>query len=488
MKMQSAYSPAAALLIGAVLLTLPATAASKGAVNVEELDITRKGDRLRIEMTLDASSLRMSTNRETVYTPMLVNGADTLRLHSFTIAGRNRYYTGIRADGESNIMQAGKIRKSIDYREQVIWQPWMETARLEVEARDCGCCSKPVAGADKETPVAQLDFVPKTFSPRIEYVTPEAEAVKIRQISARAYVDFPVNQTKIYPDYRRNPQELAKIRSTIDSVRADRNITITGITIKGYASPEGSYANNLRLAKGRTETLAEYVRGLYSFKKDMISTYYTPEDWAGLCEYVEKSKLDNRDAILQLIDNTAYDGRDDEREALLRTRFPADYKFLLENVYPGLRHSDYDVKFSVRSFTRPEEIIEMMKKAPQNLSLQELFVAARSQEPGSPIYNEAFEIAARMYPLDPVPNLNAGCAAMQSGDLRRAAHYLEKAGDSKEARYARAVLTALEGDTAAARQMMAKIRDYVPAYEALKQLDVILDTDGSKFKQLNDGF
>lgn len=492
MKMLSAYSPAALLILGSAFLTLPASAASKGAVNVDDLDISRKGDKLRIEMSLNAASLRMPTNRETVYTPMLVNGTDTLRLRSFTIAGRNRYYTGIRADGESSILQAGKIKKPIDYKETVIWQPWMETARLEVEARDCGCCSKPIEGADKETPIAQLDFAPKAFEPQIEYVTPEAEAVKIRQISAKAYVDFPVNQTKIYPDYRRNPQELAKIRATIDSVRADKNVSITGISIHGYASPEGSYANNAKLAEGRTLTLAEYVRSLYSFKKDMLTTQWTPEDWAGLREYVASSEgaktLSDREALLALLDNPAYTGRDDEREALLRSKFPADYKYLLANVYPGLRHSDYAVKFSVRSFTQPAEIIEMMKKAPQNLSLQELFVAARSQKPGSALYNEAFEIAARMYPQDPVANLNAGCAALQSGDLSRAARYLDKAGDSKEARYARAVLTAMEGDKAAARQMMAKIADYAPAGEALRQLDTILDTDGTHFRQLTDQF
>ena len=73
-----------------------------------------------------------------------------------------------------------------------------------------------------------------------------------------------MNRTEIHPDYRRNPEELKKILSTIDAVKNDADSKIISISIKGYASPEGSYSNNIRLAKGRTETLKEYVRKQYA--------------------------------------------------------------------------------------------------------------------------------------------------------------------------------------------------------------------------------
>lgn len=60
----------------------------------------------------------------------------------------------------------------------------------------------------------------------------------MRSISARAYIDFPVNKTQIFPSYRRNPSELAKIRATIDSVRNDENLSITNIHIKDMPRPK----------------------------------------------------------------------------------------------------------------------------------------------------------------------------------------------------------------------------------------------------------
>lgn len=154
-------------------------------------------------------------------------------------------------------------------------------------------------------------------------------------------------------------------------------------------------------------------------------------------------------------------------------------------MYPGLRHSDYDVNYTIRSYTDPKEIIAMMRTAPQNLSLQEFFVAAQSQEPGSDLYNEAFEIAVRMYPDDAIANLNAACSAMQRNDLKSAERYLTKAGDSDEAQYARAILAAKQGAKEEAVKQLNNIGSYAPAQESARQLQHVMDNENSNFKMLN---
>ena len=134
------------------------------------------------------------------------------------------------------------------------------------------------------SPLTTLDFHPKIFSPIFVYCVPKAEELKTRELKGSAYIDFPVNRTEIYEDYRRNPIELAKIRATIDTVRNDADTRITSIRIKGYASPEGSYANNTRLAQGRTETLKDYVQRLYKFSRLVswlqTTSLRTGQDWS----------------------------------------------------------------------------------------------------------------------------------------------------------------------------------------------------------------
>ena len=173
-----------------------------------------------------------------------------------------------------------------------------------------------------------------------------------------------------------------------------------------------------------------------------------------------------------MIDN---DMEPDAREQELKKRYPADYAYLYRKVYPGLRHSDYAVRYHVRTYTDVAEIRRLMKTEPQKLSLQELFLVAQDCVTGSDEYNEVFEIAVRMFPNDETANLNAANTAMGMGDLKNALRYLEKAGDSAEAAYARAVYAALNTDYDMAARLFdgARQKGIGEAVDALKQLEEI---------------
>ena len=133
-----------------------------------------------------------------------------------------------------------------------------------------------------------------------------------------------------------------------------------------------------------------------------------------------------------------------------------------------MRHSDYAVRYEIREFKEVEEIMRMMKTAPQKLSLQELYLAAQQMETGSEGYVETFEIAVRMYPA----NLNAANTAMSHRNLKKAGNYLAKAGNSPEAVYARGVHAALSGEYARAATFFEEAlrKGVEKAGEALSQL------------------
>ena len=266
--------------------------------------------------------------------------------------------------------------------------------------------------------------------------------------------------------------ELQKILSTIDAVRNDADTRIISVSIKGYASPESPYSNNERLAMGRTKTLKEYVRKQYNFADMQFITDYEPEDWAGLERYVESSSLDNKAGILALIRSNM---DPDAKERSIKTAFPKEYAFLLKEVYPGLRHSDYAVRYEVRAYTDVEEIKRLIKTQPQKLSLNEMYLAAQEMEIGSEEYNETFDIAVRMFPDDEVANLNAANIAMSRGSLKSAERYLQKAGDSPQAIYARATLAALNKDFDTAEKMFEEaVRKGMPdAEKMLRQIEEI---------------
>ena len=440
-----------------------------GQVVVRNLDVVRGENALFVSMDLDVSALDIATNRELLFVPVLKGDRDSVQLPFVIVAGRNRYFYHLRNTpvSEGEMLERAGQAKVIRYRAALPLEGWMSKATLVIDESACGCRGE---GEDSRVPLLRME--PKVYTPVFVYLPPEVETVKTREVKGSAYIDFPVNRTEIYEDYRKNPSELRKIRQTIDVVRNDPDVRITSLSIKGFASPEGTYANNTRLAKGRTATLKTYVRELYHFPDSVILTSYEPEDWAGLEAYVDSTNLRNRDAILALIHSGV---EPDAKEKMIKSTYPEDYQFLLKNVYPGLRHSDYVVRYVVRTYTSAEEIRRIMKTQPQKLSLRELYIAAQGLEPGGDEYNEAFEIAVRMFPGDEVANLNAANAAMAKGDLKGAARYLDKAGDRGEAVYARGVYAALLKDYETAMRFFAEAarEGIAEAEDALRQVEEV---------------
>ena len=128
------------------------------------------------------------------------------------------------------------------------------------------------------------------------------------------------------------------------------------------------------------------------------------------------------------------------------------YRYVLENIFPSLRRSDYQVDYIVREFTA-EEGREIIKINPKQLSLSEMFAVANTYDEGTKEYNEVFAIALQLYPDDPVANLNAANVAISEGNFAAAAAYLAKAGNSAAAQNARGVLNLLEGNLDAAERL-----------------------------------
>lgn len=439
----------------AVMLAFTARATAPGTVTID-------GDRLCVDLSLPLRDYNVKSNQMLLLTPAIVSGQDTLRLQSVALMGRARYIQYLRGNNDgapvpATVFRASKAPEEYAWHETPYLQPWMNSGKMALVLLEntykCANCN---SSADDETPL-EAEFMfrrPVNLDGLLVFETPEAEAVKQRNLSGRANVEFPVNKTTLLPDFRNNSFELAKIRASIDSVRNDKDVTIRDMRITGYASPEGSYANNTRLAKGRTEAVRAYVNRLYSFPAGLVSTNYVPEDWEGLRAWVAGSDLEDAEGILSIIDNTRL--APDARDAKIRSTYPQAYAYLLSNVYPSLRHTDYRINYTVRSYSSPEEILEIIKTRPGNLSLNEFFVAANSLEPGSELYNEVFDIAVRVYPDDPVANINSAVNALQRNDLAAAEKYLKKADDRPLAEYARGILALLQGDNDTAERLLQR--------------------------------
>lgn len=464
------------------ILSLTIAAATLGAAAsdpiVSDAALDVKNRRMTATMVLKPAALNLGRNQSALLTPAVVTAAgDTLALAPVAIFGRNRAIHAERSGEKTPALTftGNNVPATLDYSDAVAWSEVLDGARLGLRIEEYGCanCLKDRRWID----LAQWQMPRFNPADAVVYEVPQATAVKETSLSGRAFVEFPVNKTTLLTDFRTNAAELAKITATIDSVKSDPDITLTSISIKGFASPEGKYDNNRRLAAGRTDALRLWVERLYSFPAGFIATAYEPEDWDGLRAAVEAdATLPYRAGLLEIINDNSLEP--DARDARLRSAYPEAYARLLNEIYPSLRHSDYRVDYTIRSFTSPEEILAVMEQNPAKLSADEFFVAAQSLNPDSELFGRVLRTAAETHPDNTAANLNAASAALRIHDLESAERYLSRAGNSPEAMYSRGLLAMERRDYGSAEIMLSqaakagytKAADLLPIIQQLKQL------------------
>lgn len=459
------YIPIIALSALACLPVMSQTRMANRGIGVNGVSVTRAGGNVVLDMTLNLDSLDLPTNTRLVYTPVLKTKTGTVAMPEIVINGRRQQIMYERGDMKGDVDERALVVRrrngkpqSVDYQGSAPLATSISDYDVEIQEDLCGC---------GDSINGETYLLKRTRKPLMAFVRPAAEARKERHIDKTAYIDFPVDRIELHADYRRNPSELDSIVNTITMVKEDRNLTISGIDIHGYASPESPYDHNDYLARERAKTLKDYVRNLVNLDDALFSVSHTAENWDGLVTYIRESNLDNKDAILGIIADTKL--TPDAREWKIKRDYPKDYRFMLDTWYPALRRSDYRINYTVRPFN-VDEAKEFIRTKPQQLSLEEMFLVAQTYEPGSAEFNEVMEVAVRMYPSDETANLNAACTRLNAGDVDGAKPYLDKAGDSPQAVNARAAYAYLTGNYDEAARLYRQAADAGVA-EAKTNLD-----------------
>ena len=447
------------LAVAALLLPLAAAAQSTSErLHISKMNVNKGDTLITLNMTVDPKAYKVGGNEIVTLTPQYVADGDTLSMPPVRIAGRKAWYTEIR-EGTSTPLTLQRAGKDIpvEYSGTVGYSPLYGSSRFIIKADTANICNCDPARTG-EFPAVDINEPPKIdfdkYASHFQYQAPTEDPDKTYDLSGRANIIFKVNKTDIDWSYFSNKAELDTIIKTINAVRDNEYATVEKILLTGYASPEGPYDNNVRLAKGRTAVVLKYVEDHSGFPHNVYEANSVPEDWAGLRAWIVDSSIPNKYDMIAFIDDASIPIA--KKNDLFRAKFPQDYPYLLKNVYPLLRHTDYRITYKIKKFYDVDEIAEVFRKNPNLLTLNELYLLSNKYEPGSKDYYDVYMTAAAMYPDSELANLNAAACSMANGNLGTAEGYLNKAGKSAEADYARGILYAMKGEYGKALEILQK--------------------------------
>ena len=451
--------------------TIVLTGDKKGdtRVTASNIQVASTDNRTMLSLDFILDQLQVPSNRYRAFTPVIVNQKDSTlrqRFKTLIVSGRTQDIVFERdgidplyADNYVKVRRYNDTPQTYNYTDAVERQPWHRNAEIIVECDLCGC------GDQMKLEQAHL-FTIKDLDPyeliALTDVVP-APTKKERNLHGSAYITFVVNKWEMKPDYMNNRSELRKITDTLDVMVKDPNVSVRQVKIHGWASPESPYEHNKMLAENRAKSLTEYVKHQYNLPAEVFApAEATPENWEGLRAAVvdmDETTLPHKQQIMATIDKVLSDinnnvtNQADRDELSIRSKYPDEYRYLLQNVYPGLRRSDYDISFNFSDFTL-EQAKEIYKTKPYQLSLREMWDVAQTMQPYSTEYNKVMQTAVNVYPDAPEALINLANVAIRQKDLLKAESLLERAGDSGEAQNARAVIAIIQKRYADAERLL----------------------------------
>lgn len=414
-------------------------------IRIENFSTRITGDALDIHFDIKASGLDMKCNGQMLIEFAVENAERRLVLPVVVYSGNTRYHYERRRETlsgsfqiEPYAMYKGVKKNKVyetDYTLSIPYYTWMEHADITYREYTHDCSGDKLAGNGtlltnlNPAPVEPEIWKPdSTLYPNlVSFLVPEVENVKARASMIELRIGFPVNITEVRPAFGNNTYELTRADSLVGMLQSNTLIDINGVNIRGYASPEGRYESNVRLAKGRSESFKQYLIGKYPSNPYIRNAYtsWVPEDWEGFGRIIENYDIPGKSDILAIVNDPEISP--DLKERMLQNIrwWSENYRVILREIYPRLRRIELKVDYTVQKLS-DSQARELLYTHPELLSLDEIYRVANYYEPGSRQYREVYEIAARQYPNDIIANNNAAAAHLREGNAEKALPYLEK--------------------------------------------------------------
>lgn len=185
--------------------------------------------------------------------------------------------------------------------------------------------------------LVSLFLLPVAASAQADNTITTADTVGVKVYFRQGY-------SKLQPAFRGNGIRLDEFMRRVSEMHGDSTARLNSIDIVAYASPEGPYTLNRKLARKRAENISAYLRGNMPFLSgSLFNVQPKGIDWNGLAAMVEVSDMRYRAEVLNILRNvpeTTYrNGKlvDSRLKRLMDLRGGRPYNYMLTHFFPELR-------------------------------------------------------------------------------------------------------------------------------------------------------
>ena len=279
---------------------------------------------------------------------------------------------------------------------------------------------------------------------------------RVKAQKQEANIKFLVNQANLRKSELKN-NSVTEFVEMLKKINADREgFNLSNVEVQAYASPEGGFKFNDKLAGKRQNVSEKYVKDQLKKAKmnANIDAHYTAQDWDGFQRLVQASNLQDKDVILRVL--SMYKDPE-EREQQIRN-MSAAFRELADGILPELRRSRLIINYETIGRS-DDQIQEQYNADAAKLSADELLYFASLQDTQAD-QEKVYKKTAELYDKDYRAYNNLATIALSKGDKAAAASYLAKAlaldANSAESNANKGLMSLAAGNMAEAEAAIAK--------------------------------
>ena len=207
------------------------------------------------------------------------------------------------------------------------------------------------------------DLTDTTFIPKPE--------MKLLMDAGVSKINFVLGKAKVDEKDPESVQNIQSIKQKIQNILNNEFATLKSIEIAGYASPEGSYKQNLALAKDRTELILKDVASSLDpsiAKYVELTSTSVVEPWSKVANILRDSDPE----LAGYIDELVYTYSDTHDRIIPHMRKHKKYRStLLNETLPSLRKVEYTLNYSEFRKLKDHEIWDRYNKKTEEISRYE---------------------------------------------------------------------------------------------------------------------
>ncbi|MBP5425734.1 MAG: tetratricopeptide repeat protein [Prevotella sp.] len=247
---------------------------------------------------------------------------------------------------------------------------------------------------------------------------------RINAKKQEAAIKFLIQQAQLRQSELKNNsvQEFVRLLNQISKDR--EGLKLNDVEVSAYASPDGGFELNDRLAMERQKNTQKYVEQELrkaQLNNASVDAKYTAEDWDGFQELVKASNIQDKDVILRVL--SMYKDPQ-EREQQIKNISSA-FSELADGILPQLRRSRMIINYETVGRSN-EQIQQQLKADPTKLNIEEILYAATLVDERN-AREDIYKLATEVYPNDARAYNNIAVMEYAAGNLDAAKKYLEQA-------------------------------------------------------------